>query len=142
VENRFLGLDYGDKTIGVAVSLDGRVATGVTTIFRKDSAALRPALKELKVIMAEYSTTHIVLGYPLNLDGSESTRCTLTQAFKEKLERYFKSITVELWDERLSTLAVSRSFEGRSNKYHKHVDEMAAVYILQGFLDCKNREER
>jgi len=137
----FLGLDYGDKTIGVAVSLNGRVATGVTTLRRKDPQALRPSLKELKAIIAEYGATHIILGYPKNMDGEESTRCELTMAFKEKLGRYFKSKPVELWDERLSTRAVSRVFEGNKAGYQRSVDTMAAVYILQGYLDHKNHKE-
>ena len=137
----FLGLDFGDRTIGVAVSLNGRVATGVSTIFRDSPDALRPSLKELKRIINEYKITHIVLGYPMHLDGRESPRCVKTLAFKEKLTRYFRSITVELWDERLSTAAVTRVFQGRREDYKKRVDEMAAVYILQGFLDnyCANR---
>jgi len=139
----FLGLDYGDKTIGVAVSLNGRVATGVTTLRRKDSAALRPNLKELKTIINEYKATHIILGFPKNMDGKENARCELTTAFKEKLERYFKK-PVTLWDERLSTYAVSRTPAGRNMRvaqFNKHVDTMAAVYILQGFLDSKNNSK-
>jgi len=133
---RFLGLDFGDKTIGVSVSnLSGKVATGVTTLTRKDENTLRPNLKELKAIIREYGITHMVIGYPKHLDGRDSPRCKKTLVFKEKLNRYFKSIPVELWDERLSTRAVSREFEGSLEKYKKHVDEMAAVYILQGFLD-------
>jgi len=133
----FLGLDYGDKTIGVAVSLNGRVATGVTTLRRKDPASLRPSLKELKAILAEYKATHIILGFPKNMDGEENPRCELTMAFKEKLERYFKRPVI-LWDERLSTRAVSRVYKGNRAGYQASVDTMAAVYILQGFLDYRN----
>jgi len=135
---RFMGLDLGDKTIGVSVSsLDGRVATGVTTIKRTDENAFRPALKQLKDIIRKYEITHILLGKPLLLNGDEADRVEKTLAFKEKLLRYFKSISVELWDERLSTQAVSRVFEGRPGDYKNHVDEMAAVYILQGYLDYR-----
>lgn len=133
-----MGLDYGDKTIGVAVSLNGRVATGVRTLRRKDAVALRPCLKELKVIIREHEISHVVLGYPKKMGGEESTRCEATLAFKEKLERYVKSVSVTLWDERLSTRAVSRGFEGSRKKYKQHVDEMAAIYILQGYLDYIN----
>ena len=139
--HRYLGLDFGDKTIGVSVShLDGKVATGITTLTRPDEAALRPNLKALKAIIKEYDITHIVLGYPKHLDGRDSPRCAKTLEFKDKLGRYFKSITIELWDERLSTRAVSRTFEGNSKQYEKHVDEMAAVYILQGFLDSERND--
>ncbi|MCL1877325.1 MAG: Holliday junction resolvase RuvX [Defluviitaleaceae bacterium] len=140
VMEKFLGLDFGEKTIGVAVSHNGRVATGVTTLRRKDSAALRPCLKELKKILRENDIKNIVLGFPKNLDGEESARCAETLAFKEKLLRYFKNINVVLWDERLSTRAVSRVFSG-GRKRKSQVDTMAAVYILQGFLDNSNRKE-
>ena len=135
---RFLGLDLGDKTIGVSVSsLDGRVATGVCTIKRTDEASFRPALKQLKEIIKKYGITHILLGEPKHLNGDESFRSEKSLVFKEKLMRYFKNIPVELWDERLSTKAVTRGFDGRAKDYKKHVDEMAAVYILQGYLDYR-----
>jgi len=137
---RYLGIDFGDKNIGVAVSnLAAKVATGVTTIKRKDEAAYKPILKQLKEIIREYEITHIVLGNPKLLNGSEAERSLKTIAFKEKLQRYFKSISVELWDERLSTKAVSRSFNGlnKAEDYKKSVDKMAAVYILQGYLDYR-----
>ncbi|MCL1845334.1 MAG: Holliday junction resolvase RuvX [Defluviitaleaceae bacterium] len=137
---KYLGLDFGEKTIGVAISHNGRVATGITTLRRKDPAALRPCLKELKIILREYDIKNIVLGFPKNLDGDESARCAETLAFKEKLTRYFKNIKIILWDERLSTRAVSRVFSG-GRRRKKQVDVMAAVYILQGFLDNANREE-
>jgi len=134
---KYIGLDFGEKTIGVAISHNGRTATGVTTLRRKDPAALRPCLKELKTILRENDIRNIVLGFPKNMDGEDSVRCADTLAFKEKMERYFKNVTVILWDERLSTLAVSRVFEGKRRAYKKSVDEMAAVYILQGYLDRK-----
>jgi len=136
-----LGLDFGDKTIGVAVSsLNNKVALGLTTLRRTTPEALRPNLKELKKIIQEHKVTHILLGYPKHLHGEDSPRCLQTLEFKAKLERYFKSLTVELWDERLSTQAVTRTFEGNAKRYKQHVDEMAAVYILQGFLDSKSRD--
>ena len=137
VTNRIIGLDFGDKTIGVAVSLNGTVATGITTILRENPEAIRQSLKELKTILRKYEAGTIVLGYPLHLSGETSQRCKKTLEFKEKLMRYFKSITVELWDERLSTAAVTRTYEGHMKDFKKHVDEMAAVYILQGYLDFK-----
>ena len=148
---RYLGLDFGDKTIGVALSCpDGRVATGLTTIRRSQPEALRPSIKDLAEIIASYSITHIILGYPINMDGSLSLRAEKTQAFRDKLKRNFKSLEIVLWDERLSTQAVTRAFYagtggGRKQRetYNSHVDEMAAVYILQGYLVNKkhNLEE-
>ena len=138
---KFIGLDFGDKTIGVSVSgPDNKTAVGVTTIKRQDETAFRPALKALKEIIREYGATDIVLGYPMHLDGSDSPRCKKTLEFKDKLNRYFKSIPVQLWDERLSTRAVTRVFDGKRNRLKNHVDEMAAVYILQGYLDNRNGE--
>ncbi|MCL2371836.1 MAG: Holliday junction resolvase RuvX [Defluviitaleaceae bacterium] len=131
--DKYMGLDYGDKTIGVSIA-SGRVATGVTTI-KKNPEEIRPALKELKKLIAHYNVTHIVLGNPKNLSGDESERSEKTKLFKEKLERYFKAVTVILWDERLSTKAVSRVFNGKKADYKKKVDQMAAIYILQGFID-------
>ena len=143
-KSRYLGLDYGEKTIGVALGcIDNRVATGFTTLHREQEVALRPAINKLKEIIAEYGITHIVLGNPVHMDGSMSPRSEKTLAFKDKLQRNFKSIKVILWDERLSTKAVTRAFYDKSSKgnkkqnktYRAHVDEMAAVYILQGFLN-------
>jgi putative Holliday junction resolvase len=138
---KYIGLDFGEKTIGVAISHNGRVATGVTTLIRKDAAALKSCLKELKIILRENEIKNIVLGFPKNMDGEDSARCEETLAFKEKLMRYFKNINVILWDERLSTLAVLRVFDGKAKNRKKNVDQMAAVYILQGYLDYLNRKE-
>ena len=136
---KFMGLDFGDKTIGVSISHDMRVATGVTTIKRTDETAFKPALKQLKEIIKKYEITHILLGNPINLSGEPSERTAKTIEFKDKLLRYFKNISVELWDERLSTKAVTRMYEGKKEDIKKHVDEMAAVYILQGYLDYRRQ---
>ena len=136
---RYIGLDYGSKTLGIAVSSPENVtALGVKTLFHKDDQTIRPLMKGLKPIIKEYGVTHAVLGYPRLANGSEGERCRLVLVFKEKLERYFKSLTVELWDERFSTAAVSR-VTGSAEKHH--IDEMSAVYILQGFLDYLNQED-
>jgi len=144
---RYIGLDFGEKTIGVAISCpDAKVATGVTTLRRENEAALRPCINQLRDIIKQYSITNIVLGHPINMDGSISMRAEKTAAFKDKLKRNFKSIDITLWDERLSTSAVTRAFysgnDSRSKKkrtetYRAHVDEMAAVYILQGYLNSQ-----
>jgi len=144
---RYLGLDYGEKTIGVSVGCtDSKVATGLTTIRRAEEAALRSSINDIRDIIRQYDITHIVLGHPLNMDGSISMRAEKTLAFRDKLQRNFKSIKFIMWDERLSTRAVTQGFgaiKGSRNKreaYRAHVDEMAAVYILQGFLN-KLQEE-
>jgi len=146
---RYLGLDYGEKTIGIALGCqNSRIATGLTTLTRDQEVALRPSINRLKELLTEYSITHIVLGNPINMDGSISLRAEKTLAFRDKLKRNFKSIEISLWDERLSTQAVTRAFYADSNPkrvgkkqketYRTNVDEMAAVYILQGFLDARN----
>ncbi|MCL2404732.1 MAG: Holliday junction resolvase RuvX [Defluviitaleaceae bacterium] len=140
---RYIGLDFGDKTIGVALGCpDSRVATGLETIRRNLPEALRPSINRLREIIAAYNITHIVLGHPLNMDGSLSPRAVMTGNFRDKLQRNFKSLEIVLWDERLSTQAVTRAFatntthgsKKRKETYNLHVDEMAAVYILQGYL--------
>lgn len=136
---RFLGFDYGDATIGVAISdPDGRIATGLTTLRRDAPEALRANMRALKTIIREQGVGMLVLGYPKNMDNTLSERCAATLLFKEKLERYFKNIPVFLWDERLSTQAVGRVFTGKMKHYNAMVDEMAAVYILQGYLNYQN----
>jgi len=147
-KTRCLGLDFGDKTIGIAIGCsDNRVATGITTIRRTQPEALRPSIDRLREIIAAYSITHIILGFPINMDGSLSSRASKTQDFRDKLKRNFKSVEVILWDERLSTQAVTRAFysgtaggKKKRETYNSHVDEMAAVYILQGFLDSKKSD--
>ena len=141
---RCIGLDFGDKTIGVALGCpDNRVATGLETIRRPQPETLRPSINRLREIIVAYGITHIILGYPINMDGSLSLRAEKTQAFRDKLKRNFKSVQVELWDERLSTQAVTRAFyrdtggKKRQETYNSQVDEMAAVYILQGYLNAK-----
>lgn len=142
---RILGLDYGDATIGVAVSDQlGLTAQGVTVIRRPDEASIKKSIAALKALIAEYQITSIVLGFPKNLDNSQGLRCEKTLTFKCRLERNFKRIPVILWDERLSTVAASRFLKdaGASGRETRSViDKMAAVYILQGYLDYIRSEQ-
>jgi putative Holliday junction resolvase len=135
---RYLGLDYGDASVGVAVACPrGVVATGVETIRRDDPLAMKPLIARLRGLITEYGITHVVLGYPRHMDGNASARCVKTEDFAARLKRNFKRLCIEYWDERMSTLAVTRSHTPA-----RHVDEMAAVYILQGYLDHKNNKAR
>jgi putative Holliday junction resolvase len=138
---RYVGLDFGEKTIGVAVSDPaGRIALGKETLRRDKPEALRANIRRLGEIIAEYGVTEIILGNPKSKSGGDTgERGAATQLFKEKLERNFKRVPVTLWDERFSTAAVARVFEGGLSHYGQRVDEMAAVYILQGYLDYKNK---
>ena len=134
MRNRYIGLDYGEAAVGVALSSpSGKVAYGHSTLRRKDPAAFKPILKELKEIINKNHVTHIVLGLPKLMNGEGGSRVEFTLLFKEKLLRYFKNKPVVVWDERLSTKAASRALRNKSK-----IDEMAAVYILQGFLDRQN----
>jgi putative Holliday junction resolvase len=128
-------LDYGDATIGIAVSCPrGVLATGVETLHRSIPAQMKPAMARLRELVKHYSITHIVLGNPLHMDGRASTRCENTADFAARLRRNFKRLSIIMWDERLSTQAVGRVIDKKN--YARHIDEMAAVYILQGFLDA------
>ena len=132
-----MGIDYGDTNIGIALSSQsGITAYGHTTLRRGDPAAFKPIMAELRKIIKANDVTHIVLGMPLNLDGSLGSRAEATLYFKEKLGRHFKNKPVILWDERFSTKVV-----GLVSKNRKSLDEMAAVYILQGYLDKIGLEE-
>ena len=133
---RILGLDYGDKTIGVAVSDSlGVIALGVETICRDREFALRSSIRRLAELVAEYAPVDtIVLGYPKNMDNTIGERCKKTLAFRDKLSHNFKDIPIVLWDERLSTAGARRALSG--NVAEKAViDEIAAVFILQGYIE-------
>ena len=136
--NRVLGLDYGDRTIGVAVSDPlGLMALGVETIRRDRETALRSSLRRLSELIEMYAPVEtIVLGFPKNMNNTQGERCAKTLLFKEKLAKRFENIPVVLWDERLSTAGARRALSG--NVHEKDViDEIAAVFILQGFIDRK-----
>jgi putative holliday junction resolvase len=129
------GLDLGDKTIGVAVSdLRRQVATPIQVI-RREKFTLDAA--RLLALLTERGATGIVLGLPLNMDGSTGPRVQSTQAFARNLER-LTPLPICFWDERLSTVAAERALieADTSRKRRKEViDQVAAGYILQGALD-------
>ncbi|MEZ5666250.1 MAG: Holliday junction resolvase RuvX [Alphaproteobacteria bacterium] len=137
---RLVGLDLGTKTIGFAVG-DGAwmVAAPVTTIRRRK---LQPDLDTLFALMDERRAGGIVLGLPVNMDGSEGPRCQATRAFaRELLKR--RDLPILLWDERLSTSAVERQMieaaDMSRRRRAQEVDQAAAAYILQGALDALRR---
>lgn len=132
---RYLGLDVGSKTIGIAVSdLLGLTAQGITTIQRK---SLEHDLLELEKYIKEYQAEAFVIGLPKNMDGSLGPTAELVQEFADVLQTRF-SLPLRFWDERLTTVSATRVLlEGDvSRKKRKQVvDKLAAVFILQGFLD-------
>lgn len=135
---RILGLDYGSKTVGVAVSDPlGMTAQGVEIITRDQENKLRRTLARIEALAEEYEVTRIVLGHPKNMNNTEGVRVEKTLAFKEMLEKRM-SLPVILQDERLSTVEANRVLmEGnvRRENRHKYVDKLAAVFILQSYLD-------
>ena len=133
---RYMSLDIGDRTIGIAVSDPlGLTAQGVETIRRKN---LEKDLARLGELMEQYETRSLVSGYPKNMNGTEGDRCEVVKAFLEKVKKQYPDVEIALWDERLSTVAATRSLlEGdvSRKKRKKVIDKMAAVFILQGYLD-------
>ena len=104
---RYLGLDIGDRTIGIAVSDPlGLTAQGVETIRRKN---LEKDLARLGELMEQYETRSLVSGYPKNMNGTEGDRCEVVKAFLEKVKKQYPDVEIALWDERLSTVAATRS---------------------------------
>lgn len=139
---RVMGLDYGSKTVGVALS-DPLLLTaqGLEIIRREREDKLRQTLARLDAIRMEYGVDRIVLGYPKNMNNTEGVRCEKTMAFKEMLEKR-TGLPVLLWDERLSTVEAERTMieSGiRRENRREHVDKLAAAFILQSFLDKENR---
>lgn len=137
-EMRILGLDYGTKTVGVAVS-DPLMLTaqGVEIIRRKEENKLRQTLARIEELVEEYDISLIVLGLPKNMNNSEGIRVESTMEFKEKLERRL-GLEVVMWDERLTTVAADRTMMEagiRRENRKEYVDMLAAQFILQGYLD-------
>ncbi len=132
---RILGLDVGDRTIGVAVSDPlGWTAQGVKTIRRKSK---KEDFQELEELMKEYNIKKIVVGLPKNMNGTLGPQGEKTEAFGEKLKNKY-GLPVILWDERLSTRAAERTLiEGDVSRRKRKgiIDKMAAIHILQGYLD-------
>lgn len=132
---RLLGLDLGTKTIGMALSdVTCAIATPLSTIQRKKFIH---DLKLLTEVIAEHNITAIVIGLPLNLDGSEGPRAQATRAFARNVGQH-TDIPLIFWDERLSTAAVERTLleaDTTRKRRAEVIDKMAAAYILQGALD-------
>lgn len=135
---RIMGLDFGSKTVGVAIS-DALLLTaqGIEIVRRKSPDKLRQTLARIEALITEYEVDRIILGYPRNMNNTEGERCQKTLEFKEMLERR-TGLPVILWDERLTTVEADRTMiEGgiRREDRRQYVDKLAAVFILQGYLD-------
>ena len=135
---RIMGLDFGSKTVGVAIS-DALCITaqGIETIQRKEENKLRKTLARIEELIKEYEVDRIVLGFPKNMNNTVGERGEKTLEFKEMLERR-TGLSVIMWDERLTTVEAERTLiesNVRRENRKKYVDKIAAVFILQGYLD-------
>lgn len=135
---RILGLDFGSKTVGVAISDPlGLTAQGLEIIRREQEAKLRRTLARIETLIEEYRVERIILGFPRNMDNTVGPRAEKTLLFKEQLERRTKCEVI-LRDERLTTVEADRTLDlcgvgGDSRR--QYIDQLAAVFILQGYLD-------
>lgn len=141
---RILGLDYGSKTVGVAVSDPlGLTAQGVEIIRRKSENKMRQTLARIEELIAQYQVEKIVLGLPKNMNNTLGDRAEKSLELKETLERR-TGLAVVMWDERLTTVSANRVLMEtgvRRENRKEHVDEIAAIFILQGYLDYLHHQE-
>ena len=141
---RIMGLDFGSKTVGVAISDPLLItAQGIEIIRRKEENKLRQTLARIEELIEEYEVKEIVLGLPKNMNDTLGPRVDLTLEFKEKLERR-TGLPVHTWAERLTTVSADRTMMEagiRRENRKEYVDKIAAVLILQGFLDCRGRKQ-
>lgn len=135
---RILGLDYGSRTVGVAVSDPlGLTAQSVETIWRKQENKLRQTLARIEELVSEYQVETIVLWYPKNMNNTIGERALKSLEFREMLERR-TGLPVVMWDERLTTIEANRTLMEsgvRRENRKEHLDQLAAIFILQGYLD-------
>lgn len=137
---RIMGLDYGSKTVGVAISdPDEIIANGIEIIRRKDENKLRQTLARIEELIEEYDVQKIVLGLPKNMNNTEGFRVEATMEFREKLERR-TNLQVDMYDERLTTVIADKTMMEagvRRENRKEYVDMIAATIILQDYLDFK-----
>lgn len=135
---RILGLDFGSKTVGVAISDPlGLTAQGLEIIRRNQENKLRQTLARIEELIKEYQVEGIVLGFPKHMNNTIGDRAEKSLEFQAMLERR-TGLPVVMWDERLTTVEANRTLmecEIRRENRFKYVDELAAVFILQGYLD-------
>ena len=135
---RIMGLDYGSKTVGVAMSdLLGITAQAVETIWRKDENKLRKTCARIEELISEYEVERIVLGLPKHMNNDLGERAQKALAFGEMVKRR-TGLEVVMWDERLTTVEAERTLienNVRRENRKQYIDKIAAVFILQGYLD-------
>ena len=140
---RIMGLDYGSKTVGVAVSDALHItAQGLEIVRRKQENKLRQTLARIEELIVEYEVEKIVLGFPKNMNDTVGERGEKSLEFKEMLERR-TGLPVVMWDERLTTVAADKAMIEvgiRRENRKEYVDSIAATFILQGYLDFLKNE--
>ncbi|MBM6947809.1 Holliday junction resolvase RuvX [Mordavella massiliensis] len=140
---RVMGLDYGSKTVGVALSDPlGLTAQGIETIWRRDENKLRKTCARIEELIREYEVERIVLGLPRHMNSDVGDRAEKSLEFGEMLRRR-TGLEVVMWDERLTTVEAERILiesNVRREDRKKYIDKIAAVFILQGYLDSKYHE--
>ena len=138
ISMRVLGLDYGSKTVGVAISDPlGITAQGIETITRKDENKLRKTCARIEALIEEYQVEKIVIGLPKHMNNDIGIRAEKSMEFAEMLKRR-TGLEVQMWDERLTTMEAERTLiesNIRREDRKKYIDKIAAVFILQGYLD-------
>ena len=141
---RIMGLDYGTKTVGVAVSDPlGITAQAVETVTRKDENKLRKTLARIESLAAEYGVEKFVIGFPKNMNNDIGERAEKALEFGEMLKRR-TGIEIVMWDERLTTVEAERTLMEsgvRRENRKQYVDQIAAVFILQGYLDSLDMQK-
>lgn len=137
---KIMGLDYGTKTVGVAISdALGFTAQGIETIQRKEENKLRRTLARIEALIAEYNVGKIVLGFPKHMNNDIGERAEKSLEFRDMLLRR-TGLEVIMWDERLTTVEAERTLiesNVRRENRKKYIDKIAAVFILQGYLDSE-----
>ena len=141
-----MGLDYGTKTVGVAVSDPlGLTAQAIETIVRKEENKLRKTCARIEELIVQYDVEKIILGFPKHMNNDIGERAEKSLEFRDMLHRG-TGLEVVMWDERLTTVEAERTLiesNIRRENRKKHIDQIAAVFILQGYLDLMHmrREE-
>lgn len=138
---RIMGLDYGSRTVGVAISDELLLtAQGIETVCRTQANKLRQTLARIKALCEEYDVEEIVLGFPKNMNNTIGDRAEKSLEFAEMLKKR-TGLPVVMWDERLTTVEANRTLmeTGVRREHRKeYIDQIAAVFILQGYLDRKS----
>ena len=133
-----MGLDYGTKTVGIAISdALGLTAQGIETIQRKEENKLRRTLARIEELVSEYEVEKIVLGFPKHMNNDIGERAEKSLEFRDMLARR-TGLEVIMWDERLTTVEAERTLiesNVRRENRKKYIDKIAALFILQGYLE-------